>query len=244
MSKFAARVLAHRGGLVGFSDAAKGTAFLYNRLLPFNPDVAPAEHEREALRATGLLVSFPFPTLKCVRDDTTLSRFNLETEKFIIVHFFAGNTGRSISPKKSRELLEILQKTLPKDVSLIISGSLADRKSALAISEGLRVKVVAGDTTLQEMMNLIKQSRAVISVDTGMAHIAAQLGKPLFVIRTCLGRSWWLPEQYGEDAPIAVFSHDDLCNAGHLYKDFPDCINNINEINVAENVCELIQSLL
>ena len=238
-SKFAARLLAKRGGLVGFTDVSKWNRILYDRLLLVRSDQAIAEHEREALRAAGLPVSLPFPTLAYLQDDTVLAKFHLEMEKYVVVHFSAGGAGRSISPEKGRELLTVLRDILPKDISIVISGALADRESALAIVHGIEARVIAGEATLQEMMDVIQHSRAVVSVDTGMAHITAQLGKPLVVMRTCVGRNWWFSGQYGEKAPITVFSRSDLCAAGHIYKNFPACISAISVEDVARALGEV-----
>lgn len=227
-SKFAAWVLAKRGGLIGFSDASPWNRLLYDKLLPIRVDAAVVEHDREALRAAGLPMPIPFPTLAFVRDEVVLGTFGLTAGKFIIVHFFAGSAKRSASPEKSRELLRALKETLPEDVALVISGSQADRAAAEALSTGLDAKVIAGEASLQEMMNLIADSRGVVSVDTGVAHMAAQLGKPIAVLRTCLGPNWWFKEQYGALASIIVFSCDTACAAGHVVRDYPACINGID----------------
>ncbi len=234
-SKFVSRVLAKRGGLMGFTDASLWNDALYDHLLPVRADWAVAEHEREILRAAGLPISIPFPTLTFVRDDAVLAMFQAEAGKYVVAHLFAGGSTRSLQPAKSRELLAALRRALPAETALIVSGTLTERESALAIARGIDAKVIAGEATLQEMMNLISRSSAVVSVDTGIAHIAAQLGVPLLVVRTCLGRNWWLPGQYGKNAPIAVFSRDDLCAAGHG-KGSPACINAISIDEVARAV--------
>ena len=235
-SKLFARMLAKRGGLIGFSDTSSWNTILYDKLVPIHSDIAVAEHDREALRAAGLSVNLPFPTLKVVQNDSVLSQFNVETKKFIIAHFFAGGAGRSISSEKSRELLLALRCAIPKNISILVSGAAADRELAFAIANGVEARVIAGETTLQEVMNLIKHSSAVVSVDTGMAHITAQLGTPLIVMRTCVGRNWWFSEQYGKDAPLTVFSRDELCSRGHIYKNYPDCINAIDMNDVASRM--------
>lgn len=235
-SKLFARLLAKKGGLVGFVDASRWNTALYDRLVPIRADRAVAEHDRDALRAVGIPISLPFPVLEFIHDAHVLTKFNLETGKFIIVHVFAGGKGRSMSPEKNRELLLALRKDLTSDISIVISGASTDKESALAIVKGAEAKVIAGEATLQEMMNLIKHSRAVMSVDTGMAHITAQIGTPLIVMRTCVGRNWWLPEQYGKNAEITIFSHDESCVNGHVYKNYPDCISNINMQEVAKAI--------
>lgn len=235
MSKLVARMLARHGGLVGFADASRWNGVLYDRLLPVHADQAVAEHERAALRAAGLRVPLPFPTLAFLRDDSIVTKLGLRSGKYVITHFFASGAGRSTSLGKSRELILALSKELPKDITLVVSGSSADRASALALSNGLGAKVVAGDATLQNMFNLIDQSCGVVSVDTGVAHMAAQLGKPLVVLRTCLGPNWWSPGQYGSDAPVTVFSCDTACAGGHIAKTYPACINAIDMQKVSEN---------
>lgn len=240
-SKFAARILTKSGGLVGFEDVSKWNGILYDSLLPVRSDRAVVEHERGALKAAGLSVSLPYPTLKYVQNDTVCAKFHLKAGEYVVAHLFAGGTSRSLSSKKSREFLVALRGALPKDIFIVVSGSSAERESALAIAHGIDVRVIAGEATLQEMMNLIKQSRCVVSVDTGMAHITAQLGKPLIVLSTCLGRNWWFPEQYGKDAPITVFSRNDLCAAGHVYKEYPACINEIDTENVALRVAAVVR---
>mgnify|MGYP001572005039 FL=1 len=232
-SKLFARVLAKRGGLVGFADASWWNSFLYDKIVPFYSDTAVAEHDRAVLRATGISILLPFPTMQYMENYKILYKFGLETGKFIIVHLFAGNAARGLHPDKKRELLVALAKKLP-DTCLVITGGASDREEALRVAESLPVMVVAGDATLQEMMNIIAHSRMVVSVDTGMAHIAAQLGKPLVVMRTCVGRAWWLPGQYDNSALITIFSCDGVCEERHVNKAYPACMNAIDMEEVAE----------
>ena len=234
-SKFAARLLARRGGLLGFQDVSPWNKFLYNHLLPVRPDLAVALHEREALRAASLEVVVPYPHMALTEDKSVPWRFGLRAREYVIVHFFAGNAGRSISPEKARSLVLELQKHLPGRV-IAVSGGAADKETATRIVEGLPdVAVLAGEASLQDMMQLIVQSIGVVSVDTGIAHITAQLGSPLIVMRTCLGPNWWFVGQYGEGVPAAQFSQERLCESGHVKKDYPDCIEQIDEVKVADS---------
>lgn len=239
-SKLFARLLAKRGGLVGFTDASRWNTFLYDILVPINLDAAVVERDRAALRAACIPIALPFPLLQCVEDLDVLQKFGLEKGKFVVVHLFAGNAGRGLHPDKKRELLAVLAKKLP-DTRLVLSGGTHDRAEALLAAEGVSATVVAGETSLQDMMNLIAQSRVVVSVDTGMAHVAAQLRKSLVVLHTCLGSNWWLSGQYGSDALITTFSGDYMCIHGHVAKEYPSCINAINMEKVALRAAAVIQ---
>lgn len=237
-SKLAARLLAKRGGLIGFTDASRSSAFFYDKLIPLTVAASPATLEREALRAAGVLITFEQPIMQCISMSGTAEKFGLVANQYIVVHLFAGNKGRGLSPEKKRELLVALTTKLP-DTHLVISGAVSDRGEALAAARDLPATVVAGEVTLQELMNLIRASRGVVSIDTGVAHITAQLGKPLVVLATCLGLHWWEEEQYGADAPIMVFSHDEVCANGHVLKNYPDCLNTIDMKEVA---CKVLAS--
>lgn len=232
-SKLAARILAKRGGLIGFTDAAKWNELLYDSLVSVRSDMAVVEHDRAALRAAGIPLLLPFPTMQYeVEDSTPLVTFNLEAGKFIVVHLFAGNTSRGLSPDKKVEMLVALHQKLP-GTHLVISGGASDREEAFRVSAGIPATIVAGELTLQEMMHLIDESRGVVSLDTGVAHITAQLHKPLVVLSSCLGANWWLPEQYGPDALITVCSRKDLCVVGHIFKEYPECLAQIDCEDVA-----------
>ncbi len=231
-SKLAARVLARRGGLVGFKDASRWNTFLYDHLLPVRPDHAVAEHEREALRAAGLSVLVPYPQLRVTAQPAVLERFSLQSGRYIVAHFFAGNAGRSISPQKARELIEHLRARFP-ETTIVLSGGAADQATTQTMLDGVSNSVtVAGSASLQDMLQLINSSIGVVSVDTGIAHITAQIGRPLVVMRTCLGPNWWFPEQYGARA-AQQFTREDLCTP-HVSKNYPDCIDKIDMRAVAD----------
>lgn len=120
-------------------------------------------------------------------------------------------------------------------VTLIISGGVDDRVEAEEVAQGLPVKVVAGQASLQHMLGLMAGSVGTLSVDTGMAHMSAQLGKSTVVLGTCLGLHWWKPEQYGSSA-IHVMSNQAAHPEGHVFQEYPSCINDITTEKVVEKV--------
>lgn len=238
-SKLAARLLATRGGLVGFADASRSNRWLYDAVVPLPQGAAPAALEREALRAAGVPVAYERPTMRFLKMEKVTSRFGLVPGQYAVVHLFAGNKGRGLSAEKKRALLVALAEKLP-GVRLVISGGAADREEALAAAKELPATVIAGEASLQELMNLIAESRGVVSVDTGVAHMTAQLGKPLIVLAACLGLHWWGPDQYGVEAPVTLFTRADLCEAGHLFKPCPDCLNAIDPETVAHRAAVIL----
>lgn len=231
-SKFVARILARRGGLVGFTDAFLWNRYLYDVVISFDRNTAPAELERHALAKLNIPIALSVPTLSFFPQTSVFKRLAVEPGRHVIVHLFAGNTGRGLSPENQRALVGALHEKFP-DITLLLSGGKQNRAKAEEISAGISdVRVIAGETSLQDMMELISSAIEVVSVDTGIAHITAQLQRPLVVLATCVGLHWWKEEQYGPQASIRLFTHAEP--NGHTFKEYPDCINGVDMQEVAQ----------
>lgn len=227
-SKIFARLIAKKHGLVGFTDAFRWNSFLYDALVPFCPDVAPAELERRAIEKMGVAISVPYPTIVHKPQSEALSRFSLTSGGYVLVHLFSGSKKRGLSPERKRSLAASLVQTLPQNIEIVLTGTASEKEEALMVAQGTRAKVIAQKTTLQEMMSLISQSRGVVAVDTGVAHIAAQMHKSVVVLSTCLGAHWWVEGQYGPDTSAGVITNKAACGGEHDLVDYPPCINRTN----------------
>lgn len=231
-SKLMARLLARRGGLIGFNDFSIWNRFLFSKIIFVMQDHSVVWHEREVLRVSKIPIAFPFPILTPVGNENILKRFKLEAGKFVVVHLFSGSLIRGMHPGMKRELLSAIFKKIP-DIRIVVTGGTQDREEALSVVKNIPAVMIAGEVTIQELMSLISASRTVVSLDTGIAHIAAQLGVSLIVLSSCFGRNWWLLDQYGAGANIKVLSCGEACVGGHITKNYPDCINRLSPKEVA-----------
>ncbi len=243
-TKIAARLLTKKGRLVGFKDASAYNSVLFDILLPVRADIPVVEHEREALRAAGIPIAIKYPALPKEISHDSLDTLNLTEGGYLIAHFFAGNKGRSLRPEKAHALLVSLRAIYGKTYTFLVSGSAADRELAERIADGIPdTHVIAGDASLQEMMGLISGSAGVVSVDTGIAHLTAHVGRPLVVLRSCLGPNWWFTESYGPQAPIVVHTREDVC-APHQFRDYPACLDEIDLTKVHDSVKTLFSQMI
>lgn len=73
---------------------------------------------------------------------------------------------------------------LQSDSAIIMAGSQGDRKFTAAVQAATGVPLIdlAGRTTIPELIALLRNSRLVISNDTGPGHIAGALGVPLVIL--------------------------------------------------------------
>lgn len=232
MSKLAARCIARRGGMFGFEDAARWVNHLYDVLIPLPPGAAPALLERKALAAADIRVAFPTPTISPV----AFSELPVK-KPYVVVHLFSGSQNRGLSSENKRTLLMELSKALPQ-LTLILTGGDADQEEAHAIAQSLPVTIFAGGKSLTELIALMQEAALVVSVDTGAAHVAAELHRPLIVLATCLGLHWWQKDQY-PDQEIKLFTR--LHKGAHEFVPYPKCLNTIDMAEVAQSAARIIR---
>ncbi|MFZ1323254.1 MAG: glycosyltransferase family 9 protein [Ignavibacteria bacterium] len=96
---------------------------------------------------------------------------------YIVLFLGAGYHKRMWNPKKFAELCRLIRKKC--DLRIILCGSNFDTKNAAIImkTSGIdRIEDYTGRTTLPQLVNLIANSRLLISNETCSVHIAASVG--------------------------------------------------------------------
>jgi hypothetical protein len=236
-SKFAARILARRGGLFGFVDSFYFNNAVYDHILPLERSSAPAELERAVLRVAGVSVALGTPSFSYVSQPHLLGRLGLQNVRYVVLHLFSGGNARGVSPEHRRALVSKLSRVMPDGLKLVLTGSKAECQS---LGNGLPANALTVETSLQELSALIDASRGMVSVDTGAAHIAAQLRKPLIVLASCVGEQWWTKEMYGEGVPSALLTRADVCADGHDYSGYAKCLEAIDIDAVAQKAIDIL----
>jgi heptosyltransferase-2 len=179
----------------------------------------------------------------------TRSKFGLENISVPIVGL---NPGAEYGPAKRWSLekfveaaREIQKRT---DCHWLIFGGKADVPLAETIADAIRgskssVTNVAGQTSLRELMALLKSSRVLLTNDTGPMHVAAALGTPVVVPFGSTSPELTGPGLPGESRHRLIKS-DAACAPCFLREcpiDFR-CMNGITVERVAESFLELLAS--
>jgi len=229
-SKFFARLVTKRGGLVGFEDGWRFNKYFYDKILPFTGEYkSPGliTEERNALSALGLPAPVATFSLNFKKDSGVLEKFKLRPEGYIILHFFSGSDSRGLHFLKRREILKEVYGRFGGRYEIVLTGSESEREAAVKIAEGVPAKVAAGKTSMAELINLISNSKVVLSLDTGVAHIAGHLEKPLVALSRCKASSaWWSPLMYQKN--VSVLCDKIACGNVHHAGKFPKCLNEID----------------
>ncbi|MFZ3136816.1 MAG: glycosyltransferase family 9 protein [Thermodesulfovibrionales bacterium] len=126
------------------------------------------------------------------------------------------------------------------NATIAITGVDREKEIAEVIVKGSRGLTInlAGETTIQELVELLRMAKACITNDTGTMHIAAMTRtKTVAIFTTRHSPTHWLSKG---DEVISIFSPPDCQNC---YDDFCETIECLKAISV-ENVTEVLEEVL
>jgi ADP-heptose:LPS heptosyltransferase len=167
------------------SDGREGSRLFYRHVAPVNRRAHAVERYLKLAEAFGAAIQeplrFPLPT------GDALPRFDTYPP-FVLLHPFARGSGKSLSSVVIQEFCRTLA-----PVRVVIVG-----KSSRRIKEPDNCVNLANQTTLLQLIWLLRAARFVISVDSGPMHIAAAVTARLVSIHT-----WSDPRRVGPYNPEA-----------------------------------------
>lgn len=188
-----------------FADIPKRTGWrgemrygLLNDLRPLNKDAFPLMVERyvalaydkqKVQKATDLPQPLLWPKLSVTENDiaTTLSQFSLSTQRPAIGFC----PGAEFGPAKRwphYHYVALAQKLIEQGYQIFLFGSQKDKEAGEEIKQALTPEArevcfnLAGETSLEQAVNLIASCKAVVSNDSGLMHVAAALARPLVAL--------------------------------------------------------------
>ena len=171
--------------LFGLSDAREGSRFFYHHVAPVDRRSHAVERYLKLAEIFGAPlhgpVRFPLPT------GDELPRFD-EHEPFVLLHPFARGRGKSMSDRAVRDFCEACA-----PMRVVVVG-----KSRLRVEAPENCLEMTNQTTLLQLIRLIRTASFVVSVDSGPMHIAAALTDRLISIHT-----WTDPRRVGPYNPEA-----------------------------------------
>jgi ADP-heptose:LPS heptosyltransferase len=101
-------------------------------------------------------------------------------ERAIVVHMFPGGSRSYLKVWPADHWRDLIRRFLDDGFDILLTGSAANRGEAEAFRDTLqqkeRVRVLAGSATLAETVRYLASAMLVVSVDTGIMHIASAMG--------------------------------------------------------------------
>ncbi len=146
------------------------------------------ENYRALVRATGVAVTAGLPSL-------TISENRKETKK-IAIHMFPGGSRSYLKEWPDDNWIDLIGRLAHDGFDIILTGSSVNRDRAGAVRESVkakdRISIFAG-ADLRTTTQMLASSQLVISVDTGVMHIASALGCDLIALHGPTSPSRWGP---------------------------------------------------
>ena len=191
--------------LFGLSDAREGSRFFYHHVARVDRRAHAVDRYLTLAETFGapleMPMRFPLPT------GDELPRFD-EHEPFVLLHPFARGGGKSLSDRAVREFCIACA-----PIRVVLVG-----KSKLRVKVPDNCIDLTNQTTLLQLIRLIRMASFVVSVDSGPMHIAAATTERLISIHT-----WTDPRRVGPyNTEAWVWRHGELkqmrdfTNAGRL----------------------------
>jgi heptosyltransferase-1 len=182
--------------LLGAADAREGAAWFYHRTIPSLIGVPHAVERYLALADAALGTADKPPSLskEPLRFPLPAGQPPEGAEKapgrFVLLHPFSRGEGKSLTVEQVRAFCARLA---PRRV--VIAGRTAGEEPSALPDNAIDF---LNRTTLPELIWLLRRADFVISVDSGPAHLAAALGRPLVALHT-----WSDPRRVGPYRPDA-----------------------------------------
>ena len=169
---------------VGLSDAREGASWFYHQTVKSPPQPVHAVERYLTLahgvighKVSGDVPRFPLP------DGQPPTASGKLADDFILIHPYARGKGKSLA---NSEIEKILREIRTRQVVLVGRG-----ESPSATHSGSHLDLL-NQTTLRELIWLMRRASFVLSVDSGPAHLAAALDTPMVAIH-----SWSDPRRVG-----------------------------------------------
>lgn len=160
-------------------------------------------------------------------------------DPYVVFHLWPGGYRSELREWRADSWRELAQRLAGEGCSIVLSGGPGDVERTAAFADSCpdlegRLTCVAGRYRLDEMVDVLARAHAVVSVNTGMMHLAAATGAPTLGLNGPTSASRWGP--IGANASSI---DSDLPGCGYLNLGFEyeghrtDCMSGISVERVA-----------
>jgi ADP-heptose:LPS heptosyltransferase len=177
------------GYTLGFKTAKQYRHFCYDQAVPHLSTNHEIDNLRQILVPLGIksrsiprLSGFPYP--ECA-------------EPYIIIHMFPGGYKSSFKEWSRKNWVSLVDLLTDEGHNIVLTGAGKDLAAAEAVLAECRNQSLidnrAGRENLEKTAGLLEYARAVISVNTGIMHLAAALSVPMVALHGPTNVNRWGP---------------------------------------------------
>lgn len=185
---------------VGFRRKRMFRHYLYDHNVEHVDDVHEIENYRNLLRSLGLRLSGLSPQFTVPAEIMDKMKWMLDPkQKYIIFHFFASGSHKAKKEWPESSWLELANRLIREQYKILLTGGKQDREMANDFVEKVNGKEsanclsLAGKLSLEETAALIKAVGGIITVNTGIMHLAAAMDSRIIALHGPTAPLRWGP---------------------------------------------------
>jgi len=163
--------------------------------------------------------------------------------KYVVCHPWPGGTLSEVREWPQERWVELMRRFRSQGKRVLVTGGTADRERSEALArlcadDGVEVR--AGKDGLVAVANLLRRATCVVSVNTGIMHLAAAVGAPTLGLNGPTAEHRWGPVGAKVDSVSVPLPHGGYLNLGFEYEGRPrDCMERIGVDEVWQKVAQL-----
>lgn len=133
-----------------------------------------------------------FPLFEQDYEDFEKLNFPFQRKKYVCLHAGARSESRRWNPENFAKVGDLL---IEKGLNVVLTGTLEERLIVNRVEKKMKKKALnlCGKTTLGSIAIIIKNSRLLVSNDTGVSHIAVAFEVPSLIISLSGEKDRWNP---------------------------------------------------
>jgi heptosyltransferase III len=226
---------------IGFETAGQRRHYCYDSTVPHSADV----HELENYRRLAGLLGVESVTVPKLGDPGS-NGWKPAAPPFVVFHLWPGGFRSELKEWPLDSWRQLATRLVGRGYSIVLTGAPADAERTERVARSFggsagQVESVAGRYSLSELAGLLRRASCVVSVNTGVMHLAAASGAPTVALNGPTSEARWGP--VGERTRSV---NADLPGCGYLNLGFEydrgrtDCMRAISVDRVAETVFDLL----
>jgi ADP-heptose:LPS heptosyltransferase len=221
---------------IGFRTRGEYRHYGYDIAVEHGTDVHELENHRRLVRALGV-AAVHAPSIRSAAHSALLPG----GEPFVVLHMWPGGSGAELKEWPAGRWVELVNQFARDRYRMLLTGSPDQRRnnevfiSSLDPTIRLSVNNVAGASLLETSL-VLSHASLVVSVNTGVMHMAAAVGVPLVALHGPTNAKRW-----GPVSERAVSIESPLCGCGYLNLGFefprgsaPACMEAISTDSVIQ----------
>lgn len=173
---------------IGFRTRGQHRHFLYDAAVLHRGDRHEMENFRALLEPLGIMAASG-PQIP--------HRATARNADKVVLHLFAGGLKAHLKEWPDESWLALMDELTTAGKSLYLTGSAENRRQALNLVKRARhperIRIVAGEMTLVEVVDLLAEAALLVTVNTGIMHLAAAIGCPLVALNGPTSVKRWGP---------------------------------------------------